>query len=283
MGGFSKPAWRSGPDGILPALVAARHGAGVAGPPPGPPGPAAPTGEGWHPAAVVGGLPGRGRRGAAGRVVVPACWPHGWDLQDRGRRQPGPAAGPAWQGRVLPAGRHLHHHPGRAWRVACGDGSLGRGGVPGRAGHPGAATSRVGQPEGRVRRQAPRPHRPGAGGVHHLGRPVVGGWRLAGRLPRARAGRAVGACRGAGRRRGGEPAGPGVSGAGQGPRALAYPGRGPPHQGSAHRGAAGYNRVQAGLRALVEQAIGHLANAWSLRRWRGCCPGSGTSLGPLAP
>ena len=31
----------------------------------------------------------------------------------------------------------------------------------------------------------------------------------------------------------------------------------------------GYNRVQAGLRALVEQAIGHLANAWALRRWRG--------------
>jgi hypothetical protein len=30
-----------------------------------------------------------------------------------------------------------------------------------------------------------------------------------------------------------------------------------------------FNRLQAGLRALVEQAIGHLANAWSLRRWRG--------------
>jgi hypothetical protein len=30
-----------------------------------------------------------------------------------------------------------------------------------------------------------------------------------------------------------------------------------------------YNRLQAGLRARVEQAIGHLANAWSLRRWRG--------------
>jgi hypothetical protein len=30
-----------------------------------------------------------------------------------------------------------------------------------------------------------------------------------------------------------------------------------------------YNRCQAGLRALVEQSIGHLANAWSLRRWRG--------------
>ena len=30
-----------------------------------------------------------------------------------------------------------------------------------------------------------------------------------------------------------------------------------------------FNRLQAGLRALVEQAIGQLANAWSLRRWRG--------------
>jgi hypothetical protein len=30
-----------------------------------------------------------------------------------------------------------------------------------------------------------------------------------------------------------------------------------------------FNRLQAGLRALVEQAIAHLANAWSLRRWRG--------------
>jgi hypothetical protein len=30
-----------------------------------------------------------------------------------------------------------------------------------------------------------------------------------------------------------------------------------------------HNRVQAGLRALVEQAIAHLSNAWALRRWRG--------------
>ncbi len=29
------------------------------------------------------------------------------------------------------------------------------------------------------------------------------------------------------------------------------------------------NRGQAGLRALAEQSIGQLANAWSLRRWRG--------------
>ena len=29
------------------------------------------------------------------------------------------------------------------------------------------------------------------------------------------------------------------------------------------------NREQAGLRALVEQTIAHLAGAWALRRWRG--------------
>jgi hypothetical protein len=30
-----------------------------------------------------------------------------------------------------------------------------------------------------------------------------------------------------------------------------------------------FNRLQAGLRALVEQTIAHLGNAWALRRWRG--------------
>jgi hypothetical protein len=44
----------------------------------------------------------------------------------------------------------------------------------------------------------------------------------------------------------------------------------------------GCNRLQAGLRALVEQSIGHLANAWSLRRWWGCCTASGRSSGPPA-
>jgi hypothetical protein len=39
-----------------------------------------------------------------------------------------------------------------------------------------------------------------------------------------------------------------------------------------------YNRLQAGLRALVEQSIAHLANAWALR----CCTGSGTSSAPPA-
>jgi hypothetical protein len=30
-----------------------------------------------------------------------------------------------------------------------------------------------------------------------------------------------------------------------------------------------FNRLQAGLHALVEQSIAHLANAWALRRWCG--------------
>ncbi len=50
--------------------------------------------------------------------------------------------------------------------------------VVGRAGDPGAATPWVGQPEGAVRLQAARPHRPGPVGEHDLGLPVVvdGGW-----------------------------------------------------------------------------------------------------------
>jgi hypothetical protein len=52
-----------------------------------------------------------------------------------------------------------------------------------------------------------------------------------------------------------------------------------------------FNRLQAGLRALVEQSIGHLANAWALRRWRGLlyrvrdvfrAAGALICLGPLA-
>jgi hypothetical protein len=75
--------------------------------------------------------------------------------------------------------------------------------------------------------------------------------------------------RGAGRGRGGKPVGSGVSGHGQRPRALVCAGRGPPHHRPAHQGQRAFNRVQAGLRALVEQAIAHLAGAWPLRRWRG--------------
>jgi DDE superfamily endonuclease len=43
-----------------------------------------------------------------------------------------------------------------------------------------------------------------------------------------------------------------------------------------------FNRLQAGLRALVEQSIAHLANAWALRRGRGLLYRVRTSSGPPA-
>jgi hypothetical protein len=133
----------------------------------------------------------------------------------------------------------------------------------------GAAALWVGQPEGAVRRQAPCPHRSGPGAVDHPRRPAVGGRRLAGQLPRARTYRASGAAGSARRGRGGQPAGPRVSGAGQDARALAYPVGDRRTKDRLSDGQRAFNRCQAGLRALVEQSIAHLANAWALRRWRG--------------
>jgi hypothetical protein len=52
-------------------------------------------------------------------------------------------------------------------------------------------------------------------------------------------------------------------------RRSARAGRGSTHQRPAQQRATAFNRLQAGLRVLVEQAIGHLAGAWALRRWRG--------------
>jgi hypothetical protein len=43
-----------------------------------------------------------------------------------------------------------------------------------------------------------------------------------------------------------------------------------------------FNRLQAGLRALVEQAIGHRANAWRCAAGAGCCTGCEMSSAPLA-
>ena len=53
---------------------------------------------------------------------------------------------------------------------------------------------------------------------------------------------------------------------GQDPRAPARAGRGPPHHRPPQPKQRADNRLQAGLRALVEQSIAHLANAWALRR-----------------
>jgi hypothetical protein len=88
-------------------------------------------------------------------------------------------------------------------------------------------------------------------------------------LPRARAAGAVGDRRGAGHQRGHHPGRPRVSRAGQGSGALACADRRPAHHRPAHRRRTRLQPLPGGLRALVEQSIGHLAGAWSLRRWRG--------------
>jgi hypothetical protein len=59
------------------------------------------------------------------------------------------------------------------------------------------------------------------------------------------------------------------SGAWQDPPALACPGRGSPHHRPPPGAQRADSRLQAGLRALVEQSIAQLAGAWALRRWRG--------------
>jgi DDE superfamily endonuclease len=59
------------------------------------------------------------------------------------------------------------------------------------------------------------------------------------------------------------------AGRGEAARALARAGRDRRTKGRVTDQQRAFNRLQAGLRALVEQAIGHLAGAWSLRRWRG--------------
>jgi hypothetical protein len=91
-------------------------------------------------------------------AVVPACRPGGRDLQDGGRRRPGPAAWSAGRSRVVPAWWGLHQQPRRAWRAPCGDGRGRRGRVRGRAGDPGATAPRVGQPEAPVPRACRAAH-----------------------------------------------------------------------------------------------------------------------------
>jgi hypothetical protein len=74
---------------------------------------------------------------------------------------------------------------------------------------------------------------------------------------------------GAGRRRGGQPAGPGVPGLAKGREHWHAPVGDRRTRDRLSDAQRAFNRLQAGLRALVEQVIAHLANAWSLRRWRG--------------
>src|SRR6266542_2095447 len=129
-------SWRNGPRAvILPAFLAARRRAGLAGRPPAPPAATPPTRHGRQPATCLGSPTGRRRGGDLGRAVVPTRRPDGRDLQDRGRRQHGPAAGQAGRPRLLPARRNLRHHPRRPACPAGGDGRYRRGGRGGWAGH----------------------------------------------------------------------------------------------------------------------------------------------------
>jgi hypothetical protein len=61
----------------------------------------------------------------------------------------------------------------------------------------------------------------------------------------------------------------GIPGPGQGSRALARAGRRPQDQRPGQRRAAGVQSLAGGAARAGEQSIGHLANAWALRRWRG--------------
>jgi hypothetical protein len=71
--------------------------------------------------------------------------------------------------------------------------------------------------------------------------------------------------------------------AGQDTPALAFPGRGSRRTiGRLSDAQRADNRLQAGRRALVEQSIAHLANAWRCAAGMGCCTASGTSTGPPA-
>jgi hypothetical protein len=125
--------------------------------------------------------------------------------------------------------------------------------------HPRATARRMGQPEGRVRRQAPRPHRPGLALSTIWGDLlwVDGGW--------------PGSCH---EHELVELSGLGevldAAGVATGLREHWHTPVGDrPTKDRLSDGQRAFNRLQAGLRVLVEQAIGHLANAWSLRRWRG--------------
>jgi hypothetical protein len=243
-------------------------------------------------ATAAGGPAGRGRRGHPGRAVVPAGRPHGRDLQTEvgdsldlllgtlaglGVCQPDgtfvtdlatlatrltemAAAGEA----VVVDGLATRVQRPRGWANQAGPTKLGQPSWANQAG-----PTKLGQPKGALRRQAPHPHRPRHRGHHHPWRPAVLRRRLAGQLPRTRAAHPVGGRRGPGRDRGRHPHRPGLSRPGQDPHALARPHRRPTTSDRLTEPERAYNREQAGLRALVEQSIGHLAGAWSLRRWRG--------------
>jgi hypothetical protein len=263
------PAWRSGPVVVLPALLAARSRAGLAGRSPRPPAPTAPVRPGRHPAAVAGGPPGRGRRGHPGRAVVPARRPHGRDLA-RPRSatactcclapwptsasvSPMGASSPAWP--TLASGLRRWPAPARrsawtGWLPGCRD--------------PGAGSTRRCCTTPSATPTPPRALR------CRPSTAICCGWTVAGRAAAMSTSSSNWqGCRGRWMRSRSPAGWTGVPRAGQDARALACAGRGRRTKDRLSDAQRTFNRVPAGLRALVEQAIAQLAGAWALRRWRG--------------
>jgi hypothetical protein len=133
-----------------------------------------------------------------------------------------------------------------------------------------------------LRRQAAHPHRPGPSCLDHPRRPAVVRRRLAGQLPRARAACAGRAWRAARRGRGRQPAGPRIPRHGQAEGALARPGWGPRIIDRLSPEQRAYNRLQAGLRALVEQSIAIWPTPGRCAAGAGCWTASGRSTAPPA-
>ena len=117
--------------------------------------------------------------------------------------------------------------------------------------------------------EAAAAHRPGSVGLDPPRRPAVVRRRLARQLPRARAAGAVGAHRAAGRHRVAALIDRGFRGLARAREHWHAPVGDRRTKDRLTCEQRAYNRLHAGLRALVEQSISHLANAWALRRWRG--------------
>jgi DDE superfamily endonuclease len=230
--------------------------------------------------------------------AVPARRPGGRDLQDRGRRQHGPAVTQAGSPRLLPARRHVHHHPGRPGWPSRRDGLVRGGGVRGRL------ATRVQRPSGwsnqKVLYDAKR-HAHTAQGlalftVHGDLLWCDGGWPGSCHEQELVALSGVGQC--AGRSRCRHFAGPWVSRPRQAARALACASRGSQDKRPAHRRAAGVQPragEAAGASGAVDRPSGRRVGAAPLARaavprpgrlpgrWRAGVPGPLAPPGPQLP
>ncbi len=259
IGKVLKPAWRSGPLVILPALLAARTRPGLAGRSPRPPAPSAAARTRRHPATVAGGPLGRRCCSHPGRAVVPAEVGDSLDLLL------GPLAALGYcqpDGTFITSLDDLRHWLGEM--TAAGEAVV----VDGLA-------TRVQRPRGWANQKVLYDAKRHAHTAQGLAISTIhgdllwcdGGWpgschehelmALAG-LDHVLDDVEVPSLLDRGFR--------GLAKTREHWHAPVGDRRTIDRLSDAQRA---YNRLQAGLRALVEQSIAHLANAWALRRWRG--------------